>query len=145
MKLAYNRYMELNYRLELKPAVLKKGGKYRVIQITDIALHSSKKTPTPSVAKKIQKAFTTKKPDRIYGPLQASAVTGNSTLTLELLKQDPDFVKLVQDEEAKGYKVLISIPKKGIPIVPGKDTLEFMNSKNGKRVLRGLAKGERKD
>lgn len=124
----------MDYCLEVKPAVLKKGGKYKIIQVTDIALHTAKKTPTSSIGKKVQKAFETMEPGRVYAPIH------NGELTIELLKQDPDFVKLVQDEEAKGYKVLISLPKGGIPVVPGKDTIEFMSSKNGKRVLRGLAK-----
>jgi hypothetical protein len=135
----------MDYRLEVKPAALKKGGKYRIIQVTDIALHTAKKTPTSSIGKKVQKAFETMEPDRIYAPIEKSALTGNGEITLELLRQDPDFVKLVQDEEAKGYKVLISLPKGGIPVVPGKDTIEFINSKNGKRVLRGLAKGKREE
>ena len=126
----------MDYRLELKPAVLKDGAKYRVIQITDIALHTAKKTPTPSIGKKMQKAFETMEPDRVYAPINGGE------LTLEFLSQDPDFVKLVREEEAKGYKVLLSIPK-ALPIYPGKDTLEFINSKNGKRVLRGLAKKKR--
>lgn len=135
----------MDYELQLKPAVLKNGTKYKIIQITDIALHTAKKTPTPSVGKKMQKAFATDKPDRIYAPIQKSNVADNRTFTLELLKQDPDFVKLVREEEAKGYKVLVSLPRAGIPIVPGQDTVEFMNSKNGKRLLRGLAKGKRKE
>lgn len=135
----------MNYKLELKPAVLKDGQKYRIIQITDIALHTAKKTPTSSVGQKIQKAFVANKPDRIYAPIQESAVENDGTFTLELLRQDPDFVKLIQEEEAKGYKVLLSIPKGGIPVVVGKDTIEFMNSKNGKRVLRGLAKEKNRE
>lgn len=130
----------MNYQLQLKPAVLKNGTKYRVIQITDIALHTAKKTPTPSVGKKMQKAFEAEKPDRIYAPIEKSALSDDRTLTIELLKQDPDFVKLVREEEAKGYKVLVALPKSGVPIVPGPDTIEFMQSKNGKRLLRGLAK-----
>lgn len=132
----------MDYKLALKPAVLKDGTKYKVIHITDIALHTAKKTPTPSVGKKMQKAFETKKPDRIYAPLEKSAMADNGMFTLELLKQDPDFVKMVREEEAKGYKVLLSLPKGGIPVVAGKDTIEFIHSKNGKRVLRGVAKAK---
>ncbi len=128
----------MDYRLELKPAVLKDGLKYKVIQITDIALHTAKKTPTASIGKKVQKAFETMEPDRVYAPIH------NGELTIELLKQDPDFLKLVRGEEAKGYKVLLSIPK-DLPIVPGKDTIEFLQRKNGKRVLRGLAKKKREE
>jgi len=135
----------MEYKLKLQPAVMKKGVKYKVIQITDIALHTSKKTPTPSVGKKIEKAFKNDKPDRIYSPIEKDTVLDNRTFTLDLLKMDPDFVKMVQEEESKGYKVLIALPNEGIPVVAGSDTVEFMNSKNGKRIIRGLAKKKSKD
>lgn len=123
---------------------MKDGQKYKIIQITDIQLHTTPKIPTPSTGKKIQKAFKSEKPDRIYSKIDKATVPNNQTFTLELLKADPDFVKMIQEEEAKGYKVLIAIPNGGIPIFPGKDTVEFMRSKNGKRVTRGLAKGKDK-
>ncbi len=132
----------MDYKLELKPAVMKNGQKYKIIRITDIALHTAKRAPTPSVGKKVQKAFETDSPDRIYSNIEKSAFSENRTFTLNLLKTDPDFVRMVQKEEANGYKVLIALPNDGIPVVPGKDTIEFMNSKNGKRIIRGLAKGK---
>lgn len=61
---------------------------------------------------------------------------------LDLLKNDLDFMKMIKEEESKGYKILIELPPHGIPILAGKDTQEFINSKNGKRVLRGLAKNK---
>jgi hypothetical protein len=130
----------MDYKVELKPAVLKDGVKYKIIEITDVALHTAKKTPTPSVGDKVQRAFEANKPDRIYSHLEKPTTSGNSNFTLELLKMDPDFVRMVREEEAKGYKILIALPKSGIPVVAGKDTVEFMQSKNGKRLLRGLAK-----
>lgn len=135
----------MDYKLELKPAVMKNGQKYKIIQITDLQLHTAPKTPTTSVGKKVQKAFEADKPDRIYSKIDKTAVSDNRTFTMELLKMDPHFVRMVQEEEAKGYKVLIALPNKGIPVVPGKDTVEFMNSKNGKRIIRGLAKGKGKE
>lgn len=130
----------MDYKIDLIPFQKKDGVKYKIIQITDIALHTSQKTPTPSVGKKVQKAFEKNKPDRIYSNLEKPEVTGDGLITLDLLKMDPDFVKMVQAEEAQGYKVLIQLPKAGVPIFAGKDTVEFMNSKNGKRLTRGIAK-----
>jgi hypothetical protein len=52
---------------------------------------------------------------------------------------------MVQEEESKGFKVLIELPSDGIPVFPSKDTIEFMASKNGKRVIRGLAKENDKE
>jgi hypothetical protein len=125
---------------ELKPAVIKDGVKYKVIQITDIAFHTAKKTPTPLVGKKIQEAFENKESSRIYSSMEDSTVSNNREFTLNLIKNDPDIMRMIQEEEAKGYKILISLPKEGIPVVFGKDTVEFINSKNGKRILRGIAK-----
>lgn len=62
-----------------------------------------------------------------------------------MIKQDLELVKVIQQEEASGYKVLIAVPKGGIPVFAGEDTVQFMNSKNGKRILRGLAKQKDKD
>jgi hypothetical protein len=135
----------MDYKLELQPAVTKKGVKCKVIQITDIAVHTSKKTPTPSVGKKIQKSFSNNKPDRIYSPIEKGPISDRRTFILNLLKMDPDFVKMVQEEESRGYKVLIALPNEGIPVVAGPDTVEFMNSKNGKRIIRGFAKEKDKE
>lgn len=135
----------MNYKLEIKPTVMKGGQKYKVIQITDLQLHTTHKTPTPSVGKKIQKAFKDNKAGRIYSELDKAKVADSRTTTLELIKSDPDFIKIVREEEAKGYKVLISIPKGGIPVFAGPDTTEFVNSKNGKRIIRGLAKEKDKE
>ncbi|MEO5646455.1 MAG: hypothetical protein ABIO57_01640 [Candidatus Paceibacterota bacterium] len=135
----------MEYKLQIKPFEHTDGGKYKIIQITDIALHTAKKNPTPSVGKKIQKAFDANKPDRIYSRIEKTAESDDKKITLELLKMDPDFVRMVEEEESKGYKVLIALPNKGIPVFPGKDTVEFMNSKNGKRLIRGLAKENDKE
>lgn len=125
---------------ELKPATIEKGVKYKVIQITDVALHTTRKTPTPLVGKKIQKAFEDNKPDRIYSHMEETAISDDRTFTINLIKNDPDLLRMVREEEAKGYKVLLALPKEGIPLVLGNDTVEFINSKNGKRILRGIAK-----
>ncbi|AKM84434.1 TPA: hypothetical protein DCZ46_03725 [Candidatus Campbellbacteria bacterium] len=135
----------MDYKLELKPFERKDGMKYKTIQLTDIALHTAKKTPTPSVGKKVQNAFKNDKPDRIYSKLEKTAVSDDKAFTLDLLKMDSDFLKMVRDEEAKGYKILIALPNEGVPVFPGKDTVEFMKSKNGKRIIRGLAKEKARD
>ena len=135
----------MQYQIQVKPVQPKNGQKYKVIQITDIALHTATRRATPSIPKKIQKSFKRNKPGRIYGPIDNATVSQEGSFTLELLKMDPDFVRMVQEEEAKGYKVLVQLPKGGIPIVLGDDAVEFMNSKNGKRLTRGLAQEKDKD
>jgi hypothetical protein len=130
----------MEYELQLKPFVEKEGWKYKTIQITDIALHTAHKQPTPSIGKKIAQAFKFKKPGRIYAPIDNTAESPAQRIAvIDLLKKDPDFLKMVQDEEKNGYKILLALPKE-IPVVAGKDTIEFIASSNGQRILRGLAK-----
>ena len=145
-KLKKGKHLEyiLMYKLELKPYKAIKGVKYKMIQLTDIKLHTSKRRPTPSFGKKVRESFESNTPGRIYNTIPEIPVAqDNKSYIIELLRLDPDFMKMVQEEEAKGYKILLSIPKEGIPAMPGEDTIEFMNSKNGKRILRGIDKGKK--
>lgn len=130
----------MQYEAELKPFVAKDGQKYKVIYLTDLKFHTASKKPTPSFGKKVRESFQNNTPGRVYNNLPKSLETQNeNSLILQL---DSDFVKLVQEEEANGYKVLIGKPKEGIPTLPGEDTIEFLDSKNGKRLLRGLDKNK---
>lgn len=136
----------MKYQLQLKPFEKKEGIKYKIIQITDIALHSSNRRPTISIGQKIQRAFIQKKPDRIYG-LKPQRLTGEpnpNEVALEFNPNDPELVKMIKKEEKKGFKILIELPKNGIPLTAGKDLKEFMERKNGQRIIRGLAKKEKK-
>lgn len=130
----------MKQEVTLKPFQQEDGIKYKIIHLTDFKLHSTHKNPTPSTGKKISKSFQNKMPGRIYTSLPKSlAVKNDNSFILEALKLDSDFVKMVQEEEAKGYKVLISIPKEGVPVYLGEDTIEFIKSKNGQRLIRKLA------
>lgn len=130
----------MEYQLQLKPFIGEKGDKCKIIQITDIALHTAKKKATPSIGKKVAQAFSKNEPGRVYGPIRYGEKDENRMTVIEMIQKDPDFIRMVREEQEKGYRVLLALPHEGIPIVPGKDTIEFMNSKNGKRILRGLAK-----
>ncbi len=59
---------------------------------------------------------------------------------LEYIMSDPNMLEYVKKEEANGYKVVIELPKNGLPTLIGKDTQEFIESKKGKRILRRLDK-----
>jgi len=132
------------HKLELKPYKAVDGAKCKVIQLTDIKLHTAKRRPTPSFGKKVRESFESNTPGRIYNTIpEISVVQDNKSYIMEILRLDPDFMKMVQEEEAKGYKILLSIPKEGLPTLPGEDTIEFMNSKNGKRILRGIDKSKK--
>ena len=123
----------MEYQLQLKPFQRQDGFKYKILQITDIALHANAVRPT-SIGKKIREAIETHQPVRIYAPIVKRDNLDSKTITLDLLKNDPDFVKLIQEEEKKGYKILLQIPKGGLPILAGRDTSEFIDSVKGKRI-----------
>ncbi|MFA6466763.1 MAG: hypothetical protein WCV71_02820 [Patescibacteria group bacterium] len=135
----------MDYKLEVKPFKRQDGVKYKVIQLTDFALHTSDKQPTKYIGKKVKHAFDQNRPDRVYGPIINNGHTPSADWFLENLYKDPSFIKLLQKEEKKGYKVLISIPKDGLPIAIGKDTENFIKSKNGQRIIRKLAKNKNVD
>lgn len=130
----------MSQQIQLKPFVAKDGQKYKIIQLTDIALHTSEKRLTPSHGEKISKSFDRMESGRIYSPIGQNTLGPDGSIDLNILNFDENFIRMVREEEAKGYKVLIARPKQGIPVVLGSDTTEFIRSKNGKRVLRGLAK-----
>jgi hypothetical protein len=139
------RYTPMN-ELQLRPCKAVDGMKYKVIHLTDIKLHTAPKRPTPSLGKKVRKSFQNNAPGRVYDNLPKSLeIQNDSSFILHALQFDPDFVKMVQEEESRGYKVLISMPKGGIPLFLGEDTIEFLGSKNGKRFLRGLDKNKTLD
>ena len=135
----------MDYKLEVKPFTPKEGVSYRIIEITDTAVHTAAKTPTPSLGKKIEKAFEANEPSRLYFSVDPLLLLNGRDYILNQLQRDSSFKKMVQGEEARGWKVVISIPNGGIPVGLGKDAVEFLNSKNGKRILRAVAKKECQD
>lgn len=134
---------DINYKLEIKPYVKQDGVKYKVIKVTDFTFHTSAKRPAISFVEKIKEMFKFKKPARIYGPITYQDTPDpnkRNLFTLNFLNQDPDFIKMVKEEENNGYKILIELPAEGVPILAGEDTKEFASSIRGKRILRRLAK-----
>ena len=133
----------MEYKLELKPFVKKEGWKYKIIQITDIAVHTTQTRPTASIGNKIALAFKKNAPGRIYGLMDkdkaAASPSERKAALVEAMKHDPSFLEMVQESERNGYKVLLELPEE-IPVIFGADTVEFIASVNGKRILRGLAK-----
>lgn len=133
----------MEYTLEAKPFE-NKNGKYKMIQITDITLHTSPKKEDQSIGKKIRKSFTLNQPGRLYSPITSASeeLPEGKTLILNLLYRDPEFLKFVQEEKSKGYKILLGFPKEGIPAMIGKDSQEFLNGVKGKRIIRRLMKNK---
>ncbi|MFA5934597.1 MAG: hypothetical protein WC827_01795 [Candidatus Paceibacterota bacterium] len=140
----------MEYKLEFKPTARKEGVKYKNILLTDIMLHASPKRPS-TFGSKLKKAFNAiGQPGRIYQHINKPEpiVENTNTFKMEILTQlqnDPAFVKYVEEERKNGFEVVIQIPKAGLPIVAGKDMVEFIKSKNGQRIIRGLAKNKPTD
>ena len=133
------------YQIQIKTVNESDGVKRKIIQLTDLMLHTTEMGGSSS-GKAVKKAFDLDRSGRISLPNQLP--TDREELKAFILKQlaaDPNFVAYVQEEEKKGYKIAIELPYEGVPTLAGKDTLEFVHSKNGKRILRKLAGGETKD
>ncbi|MFA6897057.1 MAG: hypothetical protein WCQ96_02115 [Patescibacteria group bacterium] len=132
----------MEYELQLKPFEKKDGYKYKVLRVTDFAFHTSDKRSTKAIGKKIKQAFEQNKPGRLYGIKPHEVMEGGDfpTLINNLVKNDPNFLKMIQEEEKKGYKILLELPEEGIPMIPGPDTVEFLNSKKGQRIMRNINK-----
>ena len=129
----------MEYKLEIKPFKRKDGMKYKILQLTDIQLHTKGLAPS-SVGKNITKSLKTKQPGRIYSPLPKEFATNNILTVFATAQNDPVLLKTIQNYERDGYKVLIAVPEAGVPVYLGKDMEEFMKSVKGKRILRKLRK-----
>jgi hypothetical protein len=110
-----------------------------VIQVTDMSVHTKDFAPTPSVGKKIVRAMNKKDAARVYMQSTGDLEKDKDTIN-DKIENDPELIKLVRETEASGGKVFFTFPKGGAPTKLGNDAEQFMKSKNGKRVLRGLAK-----
>lgn len=136
----------MEQQIQFKPIELEKGVKYKILCITDFTLHTASKQPTQSIGKKIKYAFDNNKPGRLYG-FEIGRTSDNSDSiksNVDFLKKDPELMKAIFEYEKQGYKVVIEIPEE-VPIIIGKDTKEFIESKKGKRIIRGLAKNNESD
>ena len=110
-----------------------------VIQVTDMSLHTRDFSETPSVGKKIVRAMDKKEATRVYVQSTGDIQNDKDTIS-DKIENDPELIELVRKTNANGGKVFFVFPKGGAPTKLGNDAEQFMQSKNGKRLLRGLAK-----
>jgi hypothetical protein len=134
--------MEKKIQAQFIPFIKKKGQKYRVISITDIQVHSSIKRPTAigKVAAKHQDKYT---PYRAYTSFTDWNVPREKQIQmiLEILQNDSSYNDYYLEQEKLGYKILFDIPDP-IPLLLGKDTEDFLNSKKRGRFVRWSAKNK---
>lgn len=115
-----------------------------VIQVTDMSLHTRDFSETPSVGKKIVRAMDKKEATRVYVQSTGDIQKDKDTIN-DKIENDPELIKLVRETNANGGKVFFAFPKGGAPTKLGNDAEQFMQSKNGKRKSRGLAKEKREE
>lgn len=134
--------MEQILQLNRVTKPIKKGEKVIVLELTDIQLHMNAR-PTPSVGAVVQRSIEHSKEGRIFSPLQApKSEDGDSNsihVELPFGVNDPKLQEAVCHYQQLGYRVMLGVPKH-MPIKLGRDVEEFMKSKNGKRLIRGLEK-----
>jgi hypothetical protein len=135
--------MEQRLQLNRVTQLPKKGEKVIVLKLTDIQLHSNAR-PTQSVGGAVRRSIENNKPGRIFSSLvkkQESVTNQNSIeFSMPFEMNDPVLKQTIHDYQKQGYRVMIQMPKSGLPIHLGKDAVDFMNSTRGKRILRKIKK-----
>lgn len=138
--------MEQILQLNRVTKPIKKSEKVIVLELTDIQLHMNARL-TPSVGAVVQRSIEHNKEGRIFSPLQApkpgSGDSNSIHVELPFGVNDPKLQEAVRHYKKLGYRVMLQVPDH-MPIRLGKDAQEFMKSKNGKRLIRGLEKNSPK-
>lgn len=130
----------MEYQLQLKPFERKDGFRYKILEVTDVALHTSQKRTTEKMGEKIKASIESNTPGRIYTSMDNQNRLGGGLINLNAINKNADLIRFIQEQEKQGVKILLHFPKSGVPIIAGKDTVEFIKSTRGKRVLRRLKK-----
>ena len=135
--------MEQILQLNKVTQLPKKGEKVIVLELTDIQLHTNAR-PTQSVGGVIQRSIEHNKPGRIFSSLekrQESVADQNSIeFSMPFVMNDPVLKQTIHEYQKQGYRVMIQMPKSGLPIHLSKDAVDFMSSTRGKRILRKIKK-----
>lgn len=138
--------MEQVLQLNRVTKPIQKGEKVIVLELTDIQLHMNARL-TPSVGAVVQRSIEHNKEGRIFSSLPSprSEDSDSNSIRVELPfgANDPKLAEAVRHYQQLGYRVMLGVPKH-MPIKLGRDAVEFMNSKNGKRLIRGLEKNNPK-
>jgi hypothetical protein len=116
--------------------------KVKRIFLTDFQLHTAQKRSSDPLAQ-ILKSF--KSPERTHNRIfydkshmSPSSEPYTVKFSMPITSLSPLIQKEIAEAEAQGLEIEFVIPKDGIPVYAGKDLQEFMQSKNGKRVLRSM-------
>lgn len=134
--------MEQMLQLHRVTKPIKQGEKVLFLQLTDVQLHTNAR-PTTSVGGVVQRSIEHDKPGRVFSPLQLPQPTENGdntfSVSLPFVENDPKLKEVVGHYIGLGYRVMLVVPH-NLPVKLGNDAVQFLNSKNGKRLLRGMEK-----
>lgn len=132
--------MEQILQLNKVTKPIKKGEKIIVLELTDIQLHTNAR-PTQSVGGAIQRSIEQNKPGRIFSSLEKPQESSTSIkVKFPFGMNDPVLKQTIRDYQTQGYRVMLKVPKSGLPVYLGKDGVDFMNSTRAKRILRKIKK-----
>ena len=135
--------MEQSLQLNRVTQLPKKGEKVIILELTDIQLHSNAR-PTQSVGGAIRRSIEKNKPGRIFSSFEKKQDLSNDqnsiAFKVPFVMNDPVLKQVISDYQKQGYRVMIQMPKTGLPIHLGKDAVDFVNSTKGKRILRKIKK-----
>ena len=123
----------------------KKGEKVIILELTDIQLHSNVRH-TKSIGGAVRRSIEKKKPGRVFTSLETSNSPHDENalkFKIPLATNDPVLKQTIQDYQQQGFRVLLQVPKAGLPIYLGRDAEEFMKSTKGRRVLRKIEKDKK--
>ncbi len=131
----------MEQKLILHPAIHEPQNGDIIFELTDFQLHTNART-TQSVSNTIERSVESNQPGRIFSSMSNLRILENNTVQFSMPIFNPDeLTSLIQKYQQQGKRVFLLKPK-SLPVFPGKDTVEFINSKKGKRILRMLAKKE---
>lgn len=149
-------YMRIDVEVEFRGEESKKPGKF-VIHASNMMLHTNKMRVSNKIAGKFFKQRESRKyfsEKLILKPVKEEEMSdekkfegwkSNCMFFLKQFEEDPEFSKLLEYCHYKQLSIEVIVPYDGIPIYPGPDTLEFMKSRKGRRLLHKLAKNKKGD
>ena len=114
-----------------------------IIQLTDIQLHTNVRVPE-FAGKTMSKKIEAMEPGRAIFPTpeqEANLKNGEFNLMMNITN-DPHLLAMVEKYQKEGRRVIISVPH-NMPVFLGKDTTQFMDSKQGRRIHRRIEKEKR--
>ena len=110
---------------------IRKHGKYVDIILTDIQLHVAKPRKPSPLSKAIGKSLKNNKPGRFYK--RDFSVTKDGTIQLPIF-ENSEIMKIKEKYEKEGKIVRFFMPKSGLDIYAGKDTIEHIEAKEKRMV-----------